>query len=202
MSALTVALKTIEAHAGCQPAYWLPQLSVQEIESSLQNFPFKLPKEVYELYLWHNGTLPKQRENEFTPEYFNFGYHLAGLAGDIVLYSLEEAMFWWQARDEWNASFLPYEPSNVFPLFAAERGNIVVLGSRIQQESSPIYWVEDLVVPLNQEPLYPSLTHMMLAIAEAIESGARFWDSGICDRLIYETSCRAIDEKYGRGEDW
>lgn len=204
MSVLTEALQRIQAHSKCQLSYCRPQLTYGQIELTLQEYPFKLSKEVYELYLWQDGTLPPQtdRNDEAIKEIFDFGYHLAMLTGDIELLPLEEAAFEWQTRDEWYRSFLSYEPSNIFPLFTADRGKIVVLGREVQQETSPVYWVDDFVVRLDQEPLYPSLTNMMLAIAEAIELGGEHWDFGLCDRLIYEDSCRAIDEKYGRSKRW
>lgn len=207
MSALAEALQRIETYSKCQSSYWRPQLTYEKIDAILQDYPFRLPKEVYELYLWRNGTLPiptKETEEEKSLlERFNFGYHLAGVTDDIDLLPLEEAMFWWQARDEWHRGFITYKPSNVFPLFCAERGAIAVLGGGIQQDFSPIYWVDDPTIHSDQEPLYPSLTYMMLAIAEVIESGAKVWEfGGICDRFVYERSCRVIDEKYGRSKRW
>lgn len=201
MSSLTEALKRIEAYSKCDQSYWRPQLSIRDIDVILQDYPFKLPEEVYELYRWHNGTLPIFREDDTTSEIaFDFGYHLAELIGDITFLPLEEAIFWWQARDDYHASFVPYEPSNIFPLFFCDFGKIVVLGSTTQQKFSPVYRVTDLDVSQIHEPLYPSITNMMLAIAEIIESRAKFWDSGICNLLIYDMGCRPIDQKYGRGK--
>lgn len=94
MPSLTDALKQIEAYSKCDQSFWRPQLSIQDIDVILQNYPFKLTEEVYELYRWHNGTLPIFREDDMTSEIaFDFGYHLAELIGDILFYRLKRQYF-------------------------------------------------------------------------------------------------------------
>jgi cell wall assembly regulator SMI1 len=49
-------------------AEFLPGLSFKEIEERVSDLPFKLPKEVYALYQWRNGT--NSEANIFVYHYF------------------------------------------------------------------------------------------------------------------------------------
>jgi hypothetical protein len=74
------------------------------------------------------------------------------------------------------------EPSLQFPLMHHENGIIVVIGSHEQQPSSPVWDLDGLGDAL-KEAKYPSITNMMIAVAEVANKEREFWADS--DRLGY-----------------
>ncbi|MGL5807787.1 MAG: hypothetical protein ACRC2R_09380 [Xenococcaceae cyanobacterium] len=192
MSKLTKALNNFAS--GVDRSYWWrSQLTFEEIEEKLKSYPYKLAKEVYELYLWHNGSDASFETSEDDLGHYIFA-NITPCAGATLL-SIEDAInLWHQVNSNRNDPI-----SEVFPLFSDEYGAIVTLGCEEQQETSPVYLVDGdwYNVGRLSEPYYPSLTNMILAAAEPIR-----WKIDIDDDCAYREARNAIEEKYGGVRRW
>lgn len=126
-----------------------PGLSYEIIQQRVRDLPFDLPTEIHELYLWHNGG-----SLELLP-YPDFSYE-----GDYVqinrFFSLEEAI---TIAVDWNNGW--------FPLFDTD-GNIFFIVSQEKQIFSPIFFNDEFELP--EQPIYESLTDMMIELVKAIGS--------------------------------
>lgn len=148
-----------------------PGLTEEEIEEKLKHIPFRLPKEVYQLYQWRNGS---------TFDYFlpGSGFLFLPLERAIEEYQLNADIHstddeydeadtddeYDEADDDWN----PY----YFPVFFEGIENFFVIGSDEQQNESPViyYFIEDG----SHDIFCSSLTKMIQVIAECYDTGAYF----------------------------
>ncbi|MEO1761945.1 MAG: HEAT repeat domain-containing protein [Cyanobacteria bacterium J06629_18] len=139
-----------------------PGLTEEEIEEKVKDIPFKLPKEVYELYQWRNGS---------TFDYFlpGSGFIFLPLERAIEEYELNADTYstddeYDEPEDYWN----PY----YFPIFFEGIENFFVIGSDEQQKESPViyYFIEDG----SHDIFCSSLTKMIQVIAECYETGAYY----------------------------
>lgn len=124
-------------------------ITLQEIESKLNSFPFQIPREVEALYQWHNGT-------DLEIEFFN-GY---------AFLPLDEAL---KIRNEWikcNTDYIVYPPE-LLPLFEFEGEYYCVECSHDKQDCGVIWNVYH-----DSSREYNSLKTMLLAILECYEVGA------------------------------
>lgn len=69
MSELMQALNRILDQRPDCISYLQPGLTYDEIEEKVKDLPFRLPKEVYELYQWRNGLTINDSKIEFFPGY-------------------------------------------------------------------------------------------------------------------------------------
>ncbi|MGB3758504.1 MAG: SMI1/KNR4 family protein [Rivularia sp. (in: cyanobacteria)] len=137
-----------------------PGLTEEEIEEKLKHIPFRLPKEVYQLYQWRNGS--------------TFDYFLPG-AGFIFL-PLERAIEEYEANAEVHSTNLEYYGDDFgwnpyyFPIFFEGIENFFVIGSDKQQDESPViyYFIEDG----SHDIFCSNLTKMIQVIAECYDTGA------------------------------
>ncbi|MBV6628163.1 MAG: SMI1/KNR4 family protein [Rivularia sp. (in: Bacteria)] len=130
-----------------------PGLTSQEIQDLTKNLPFKLPKEVQELYQWHNGT---RHGHGFFP------FH--------VFYSLEECLGFNQSIvDYWDDAQSMSLHSLI--LFSIDKSFFFTVGSCEEKESSSIW-----VMHMGNEPVvcFQSLTHLLLMMAECYKTGAYY----------------------------
>ena len=139
-----------------------PGLTKEEIEEKVKDIPFKLPKEVYELYQWRNGS---------TFDYFlpGSGFLFLPLERAIEEYELNADTYstddeYDESEDYWN----PY----YFPIFFEGIENFFVIGNDEQQEESPViyYFIEDG----SHDIFCSSLTKMIQVIAECYDTGAYY----------------------------
>jgi hypothetical protein len=129
-----------------------PGLTIQDIDQKLSDLSIvsevdnsetmKLSREVYELYQWHNGE--------------------AEVAESVRLESLETSI----------SMRSLYDPAGFFPIFSAEYYFCGVAGSQYQEDISPIlyYCFEDGVNNRSTSVVSPSLTNLMTAVAECLET--------------------------------
>jgi hypothetical protein len=147
----------------------LPRLSLQQITEITQDYPFRLPTEVLELYQIGNGCFPigldpckdwNSLENYFIfPDPYFARLLPLGEAMDRYRYD--------------NKPLAPGYPSkvdpNLFPLIDGfERRHWAVMGSESQCYSAPIvfYFVD---YPKHIRPVWLSLTNLLLAWVEVKE---------------------------------
>ena len=133
-----------------------PGLTNGQIEELTKNLPFKLPKEVQELYTWKNGT---RHGDGFFP------FH--------VFYSLEESLgFNHNIVDYWDEAQSMSLHSLV--LFSENKSFFFTVGSCEEKESSPIW-----VMHMGDEPVicFQSLASLLLMMAECYKTGAYYIDS-------------------------
>lgn len=156
-------------------------LTHEDISSIVKDLPFQLSKEVYELYQWHNGT-PDDCYKEFLPGY--------------MFLSLEQALKVFLLLDEEREDLLEFGDElwqkHLFPIFMLDQKEYLVLLGDLKETSPVLRFVyADVAVPR-----YPSLTNMMLAIAECYELGAYYLHE---DGYLEEDEQKAdeINRKYG-----
>ena len=155
MSGLTEALEFIfnwmMQNMPNHPAVMRKGLSRDVIEAKIQELPFYLPEEIYELYEWRNGGV-----NPFLPH--PDAWDLA------TFFWLEEAI---NQSKQWKGDF------HLFPIFNVEDCGYFIVGTKYKSETAPIYCndvPEDVVE--QQKPLNPSLTIMMQDLAKELENRA------------------------------
>ncbi len=140
-----------------------PFKSRAEVEKQLDFFPFKLSDEVYEYYQWAGAPTGdgNAQENESGSYYMTYSCVLEqflGTANDLIHFmSLDEAEEFYP-----NYSTSP----KCLPFVSYENGLLVIAGSENQIDVSPVLAREGG----DDELWFPSLTKMMLAIAESIET--------------------------------
>ena len=128
-------------------------LTYAEIEDKVASLPFRLPKELYELYQWRNGS----REENEKVEFFEC-YRFLPLEEALNIRSdIKEQDYW--IIDE----LYPY---GWFPIFTFEGEYYSVIGSEKQRDFSPIIYIYH-----DENISYISLTKMMQTIAECYQTG-------------------------------
>lgn len=153
MSTLSEALEFISSWV---QQYYLnsqvlkPGLSYEIIQPRVRVLPFELPTEIHELYLWRNGG-----SLELLP-YPDFGYE-GNYAYINRFFSLEEAI---TIAVDWNNGW--------FPLFDTDGDIFWIVSSQEKQIFSPIFFNDEFELP--EQPVYESLTDMMIELVKAIGS--------------------------------
>ena len=148
MSLLTEALERIsswlEQHQPEIAALLQPGLTFEEIEEETQYLPFQLPKEVYEIYQWRNGT-----------------YH--DLFYGMGIYPLEIVKVQQELIE-----YISSQNIQGFPMFFGQDDNYPFVACD-REETSPVLSLgdegTDIIV------YYTSLTNMVLTMAESYEAG-------------------------------
>lgn len=169
MSLLINSLNNISTHLkkNGSDVILQPGLSYTEIEEKVASLPFCLPKELYELYQWRNGT----------PEYsdckcfdFFLCYRFLPLEESLQIVSN------FIKTDSWIIDeVFPY---GWFPIFTFEGEYYSVIGAEKQRDFSPIMHIyHDETVD------YVSLTAMMQTIAECYQTETYY----INDKGYYES---------------
>lgn len=193
MSALTVALKRLLQNLNQKApeivSYLQPGLTRQEIDEKTKDLPGRLPEEVYELYQWHNG---------FSD---SIGIEVSGFNGVQASFcSLEESLHHFQELKTFGC------PSNLFLIFWCihEFGGdyfAVIL----DKQSFPIVHFNDEIDKkyfdekfLLEAPPYPSLTHMIYALAECCQSNMRRenYPNGYSQPYVNMNKFEKIHQKY------
>ncbi|AFY42406.1 HEAT repeat domain-containing protein [Nostoc sp. PCC 7107] len=155
MSLLTDALDRIETWlVKNQPEFALslaPGLTRQEIDAIVENFPYRLPEELYEFYGWHNGC----QYGYIVPKFDNF-------------FSLQEALKWYADFLSWGFDWNPHWLTILD--FNGDYRYAVVTG----EDSAPIWFIDP--EGCIKEIRWDSLTDLMLATAECYETGAYYFD--------------------------
>ncbi|WP_103125505.1 HEAT repeat domain-containing protein [Nostoc cycadae] len=155
MSLLTDALDRIETWlVSHQPEFALslaPGLTRQEIDAIVENFPYRLPEELYEFYGWHNGC----QYGYIVPKFDNF-------------FSLQEALKWYADFLSWGFDWNPQWLTILD--FNGDYRYAVVTG----EDSAPIWFIDPECGI--EEIRWDSLTDLMLATAECYETGAYYFD--------------------------
>jgi|GEM_PF-4723153 len=164
MSKMTEALERINLRLYGRFKITKPGMSLEEIESRLSFFPYRLSDEAYEFYQWSGAPTGDSRPDDWNGSYNDSSTYNCALerllerADDIIHF---------QSLEEMGKIYSPLNASNPewLPIISAEYSHFVISGSQTQIDTSP-------VLIINDEPKlwFPSLTDMMLAIAESIEA--------------------------------
>lgn len=153
-----------EVNAPAMLTFLQPGLTRGQIDAQVRDLPFQLPKEVYQLYQWHNGSSAEQNI-EFLPQ-----YRFLSLEDAIAQYQCTVKI--WQDVSEtenWQDGWV--QPEGWFPLFA-EDGNFYVVEGQSQPTSAPIIHFSEYG---DNDLIFNSLTDMIRAIAECLETGTYFF---------------------------
>lgn len=163
MSMMTEALERISVYCHLSQ----PDRRREEIERELSFFPFQLSDEVYEFYQWAGAPVGMMLydSNGF---YSNSTYSCAlerwlGNASDLIHWlSIEEVERYYSSS---------INDSKYLPFVSYEYGCLAIAGSETQVANSPVIRQDE-----DGDSLwFPSLTNMMLAIAESLETVGTIW---------------------------
>lgn len=140
-------------------ASFLPGLTNEQIQVILQDLPYQLPKEIYELYSWRNGTRERQK--------ILFHLSMAFLPLQDALLVAKETIDIHEGTD----NELRFEGQRLFPFLDDEGDRCAVVASEEKTLSSPIILIDEIdEICLG----YTSLTSMMQTIAECCQTGAYY----------------------------
>jgi hypothetical protein len=113
-----------------------PRLTVNEINTILSDYPYKLPLEFYDLYQRGNGVLPIGLGDKNWNCYYNY-FLFPGT--DIGWKPLHKSMETYKhILGGINSGFYKVEP-NIVPLMEFERQIWAIVGNEIQQPTSPVF---------------------------------------------------------------
>lgn len=140
-----------------------PGLTCGQIDLQVQDLPFRLPEEVYQLYKWHNGSSAEQYI-EFLPQ-----YRFLSLEEAIAQYQMTVEI-WGDVSETENCEGGWGWFEGWFPLFA-EDSNFYMIEGQSQSISAPIIHFSEYG---EHKLIFNSLTDMMVAIAECLETDAYF----------------------------
>jgi hypothetical protein len=162
MSMMTEALERISIYCHLSQ----PDRLREEIERKLSFFPFQLSHQVYEFYQWAGAPVGVTHDSDGS--YSNPTYSCAlerwfGKASDLIHWvSIEEAERYYP---------LSIEDSKYLPFVSYEYGYLAIAGSETPVANSPVIRQDE-----DGDSLwFPSLTNMMLAIAESLETVGTIW---------------------------
>ena len=128
-------------------------LSIEQIEKITKDFPFVLPKEVYELYQFCNGNMVLG----------NYDLIMGSLES-----SLEESYSWEWAKEP------PSLNSHIFTVFHGDGHDVYyVLCDKQKKGFSPI-WTAWAAHGCDPSIYASSLTNLMLTVAECYQAGAYY----------------------------
>jgi hypothetical protein len=187
MSILTEALERIfkhfQQHRPELASLFKPGLTIGEIQSQMENLPFRLSEEIYELYQWRNGV-----------DFRNFYASVASVSCNpypdinfipgLHFLPLEEAIEGYKEFEEGKEDFGSYYTYNTddieiiqkpwFPIFDAEDlGCLLVFGNSVHVKDLPLMYC-DLGQGYLPEVQYTNLTSFMLVVAECYETNAYY----------------------------
>ncbi|MBE9208123.1 SMI1/KNR4 family protein [Nostoc sp. LEGE 06077] len=159
MSLLTQTLERIlvwlQANCPSVASFPYPGLTNEQIQELTKDLPFKLPREVKELYQWRNGTL-----------------HGQGFFPFSVFYSLEESLdFYYKTVKYQPDDTLLMASRNSLILFSTDKSFFFVVADEENNNTSQVW-----VVYTGDHPVicYTSLTNLILMMADCYESGAYY----------------------------
>jgi hypothetical protein len=143
-----------------------PDRPREEIEKKLSFFPFQLSDEAYEFYQWAGAPVGIMRWPPYDDGNSTYSCALERFfesVSDLIHFlSIEEAERYYSPsfHDPKYLQFVSYE-----------NGSLFIAGSETQVANSPVLLLED------RDPYlwFPSLTNMMLAIAESLETVGTIW---------------------------
>ncbi|NER35202.1 MAG: SMI1/KNR4 family protein [Oscillatoria sp. SIO1A7] len=164
-----------------QPKYaasFLPGLKHDEIKVHEEELGFKLPEEIYELYLWRNGTLEDANALFFTPmQYLPLAEAVSYSRGWNKFRSEGEDIF--EQKDVW------YIKS---PQFIFVRSNCDYCAIPIGIEKQARLPVMSIASEGEQCVFYTNLLAMILTLADCYETGAYYLDT---NEYLCEDECKA-----------
>jgi len=143
-----------------------PGLSAAQIAEQVKELPFRLPREVYTLYQWHDGVPPNRYATALFP---------SGISG-WVFTSLEDAIAEYRewidiAHDTGGDDWMEIWRPQWFPLFHSDVPTyLCVLGQDADADTAPILDVD--VENSSHDEEYTSLTHLMQVVVECYDVGA------------------------------
>jgi cell wall assembly regulator SMI1 len=139
-----------------------PGLTYGHIDAQ-QDLPFRVPEEVYQLYQWHNGSSAEQYI-EFLPH-----YRFLSLEDGIAQYQMTVEIWRDVSETENHDGWGWFE--GWFPLFAEDANFYIVEVQSQPKTTAPIIHFSEYG---EHKLTFNSLTDMMVAIAECLETDAYF----------------------------
>lgn len=165
--------------------YYPARLNLEEIKSITKDYPFQLPREIYDLYQRGNGCLPIGLDDSLKDWSSFNNYTSFSLWGDHSFLTLHEAMSAYNnfayCRENYEYDIDP----RWFPISYFEDSVLAVIGSEEQQDvSTVISFYDSDCIPTVE---WPSLTNMLFTWIEIREK-----------RLKDSIEIDAVHQKYGR----
>ena len=164
-----------------------PGLSRKAIDDMVRPFPFKLSEDLYQLYMWRNGTEEGSgTENSYggTDLFAHPAAHFAPLATTLdASVELSEHLNTDELKQTWGT--LEFEPSPYyFDLFSdpGDSDFLVPCGTASLEKPLVLFWSPELGEPRIH---YSDLESMMWTIAACYESGAYFLRNAFENEPLY-----------------
>lgn len=171
---------------------YLPRLSSNQIEEITKDYPFQLPKEIYDLYQKGNGCLPIGSDKDSSKDWDYFDNYFIFPNLDEPFYSLEMGMERYVELAKFGNRYRYNIDPRLFPISEFEAWMHVVMGSEEQEQTSPVFRLDaDCLLPHIEYIEWPSLTNMMLAWAEVMERNLKQNDRSHREEII------AIRQRFG-----
>ena len=159
-----------------------PGLSREAIDEMVDPLPFKLSEDLYQLYIWRNGTQPGSYEDTvFFPHPASYFAPL-DLALDASIY-LPESLITNPLTETWEP--LEFEPSAYyFDLFSdpGDSDFLVPCSATLLEKPPIVFWSPELGTPRVH---FANLESMMWTIAACYESGAYFLKNDFENESLY-----------------
>ena len=156
-------------------------LSKKQIKEKTRSFPFRLPKEVEELYQWRDGLSLEVHDA------FLFHYH--------YFLPLDKALEAYQINLTWRVLDAddPTIVRNLLPLFSFQGEFYGAYCCRAKQDTAPIYFVHH-----GEYLVYESLMAMLSALLECYEAGAyqAVIEAGTVTTIVDEQRVAEIKLRY------
>ncbi len=166
MSTLTKALnrilKWLQQYRPLDVSFLNPGLSVAEIEEIVKKLPVRLPKEVYELYQWRNGTIRGTEDWEFSCTFDWWGF--VPLQFARVEHKLRSNNY----REPWPVASDSFYSLNIFFSVEPIDEGFVVIDETLKP--APVCFQSCKAGGCSSIAKYASLTTMMLTIADCYEN--------------------------------
>jgi len=171
---MTEALERISIYCNLSQ----PDRPREEIEKKLSFFPFQLSDEAYEFYQWAGAPVGIMRWPPYDEGNSTYSCALESFfesVSDLIHFvSIEEAKRYYPPS---------FDDPKYLQFVSYENGSLVIAGSETQVENSPVLLQQEDGDP---SLWFPSLTNMMLAIAESLETVGTIWPAPTIDD--YETN--------------
>lgn len=171
-----------------------PRLTVEEIKEITKDYPFELPIEMYELYQRGDGLLPIGLNHPPESDFNIYKYYFAFPNEEIPLISLGASMKLYKVFNEYRENYQYDIDPKWFPISIFEDMLLAVIGSKEQQQQSPVIRFYDS--EFSPEIEWLSLTDILLSWIELREA-----DFKNCTEAEKKEIKKAIYKKYGEGCD-
>lgn len=156
----------------------------EEINKELSFFPYQLSEEAYEFYQWDGAPIGERFPDDWNGDLHDTSTYDCQLDGTL---GIQEDYIHFLSIEE-VSGYYPDALYNLknFPFVSSEYYFLVITASETNVATSPVFIRENI----KEELFFPSLTNMMMAIVESLETVGSVSPliKGNCDAKDYGTA--------------